>query len=62
MLNQLSEQRVYVDLNTTFDRGRQILKDRGFAKHRDLFRMFYGQEKQASSSPAIFAIAGPEVG
>jgi len=62
MLNQLSEQRVYVDLNTTFDLGRQILKDRGFAKHRDLFRMFYGQEKQASSSPAIFAIAGPEVG
>lgn len=62
ILGQLSDQRIYVDLNTTFGSGRKLLNDRGFAKQRDLIRMSYGKEKQAGSSPAIFAIAGPEVG
>jgi GNAT superfamily N-acetyltransferase len=62
MLSQLSPQRIYVDLNTTFERGRKLLQDRGFAKQRDLVRMCYGKDKQAGSSPAILAIAGPEIG
>src|SRR4030095_72959 len=59
ILGQLSDQRIYVDLNTTFGSGRKLLNDRGFAKQRDLIRMSYGKEKQAGSSPAIFAISGP---
>jgi predicted N-acetyltransferase YhbS len=62
LLGQMPGQRVYIDLNTQFEGGRQILSERGFVKQRDLIRMSYGQESKAGSSPAIFAIAGPEVG
>jgi len=62
LLSQVSEERVYVDLNTSFEGGREILTERGFAKQRDLVRMFYGKEGKAGSSPSIFAIAGPELG
>ena len=62
LLSQVSGQRVYVDLNTIFTGGRQILTERGFVKQRDLVRMFYGQGSDAGTSPAIFAIAGPELG
>ncbi|HEY2975271.1 MAG TPA: GNAT family N-acetyltransferase [Pyrinomonadaceae bacterium] len=62
LLNQVSGQRVYLDLNTNFAEGRKILTERGLVKQRDLIRMFYGKESNAGSSPSIFAIAGPEVG
>ena len=62
LLSQMSGQRVYVDLNTNFGGGRELLATRGLVKQRDLIRMSYGQENSAGSSPSIFAIAGPEVG
>ena len=62
LLSQMSGQRVYLDLNTIFGGGREILTTRGLVKQRDLIRMSYGQENGAGSSPSIFAIAGPEVG
>jgi GNAT superfamily N-acetyltransferase len=62
VLGQMNGQRVYVDLNSEFERGRQILSERGFAKQRDLIRMSYGNESSAGVSPSIMAIAGPEVG
>ena len=62
LLSQMSGQRVYVDLNTNFGGGREVLETRGLVKQRDLIRMSYGQENGAASSPSIFAIAGPEVG
>jgi len=62
LLDQVVGRSVYVDLNTDFQGGSQILSDRGFAKQRDLIRMSYGKNSSASSSPLIFAIAGPEVG
>jgi len=58
----MSGQRVYVDLNTNFGGGREILATRGLVKQRDLIRMSYGQENGAGTSTSIFAIAGPEVG
>jgi ribosomal protein S18 acetylase RimI-like enzyme len=62
MLGQVLHQRTYVDLNTNFEQGWEILRERGFAKQRNLIRMSYGKDKRAGSSPSIFAIAGPEVG
>jgi GNAT superfamily N-acetyltransferase len=62
LLSQVPGQRAYIDLNTAFEGGREILAARGFAKQRDLIRMSYGKESKAGLSPSIFAIAGPEVG
>jgi hypothetical protein len=62
LLNQMPNQHVYIDLNTKFAEGREILTDRGFAKQRDLIRMSYGYESGAGLSPSIFSIAGPEIG
>lgn len=62
LLSQLSGQRIYIDLNSSFNDGQKILTERGFVKQRDLIRMFYGQASEAGSSPSIFAIAGPELG
>ena len=62
LLSQIPGQRVYIDLNTGFEAGREILAARGFVVQRDLIRMSYGKESKAGSSPLIFAIAGPEVG
>jgi len=62
LLSQMTDQRVYIDLNTDFDGGREILIERGFVKQRDLIRMSCGKESKAGTSPSIFAIAGPEVG
>ena len=62
MLGQLLHQRVYLDLNTDFAQGRQILGKRGFIKQRDLIRMSYGKKSDAGTSRLVFAIAGPELG
>jgi hypothetical protein len=62
LLIQLSGQRIYIDLNSSFKDGQKILTERGFVKQRDLIRMVYGQASEAGSSPSIFAIAGPELG
>lgn len=62
LLSQVSGRRIYIDLNSSFKDGQKILTERGFAKQRDLIRMFYGQASEAGSSRSIFAIAGPELG
>ncbi|MGI9168506.1 MAG: GNAT family N-acetyltransferase [Pyrinomonadaceae bacterium] len=62
MCNQLAGQRLYIDLNTDFETGREVLTARGFVKQRDLIRMCYGETSEAGTSPSIFAIAGPEYG
>ena len=62
MLGQLLNQRIYVDLNADFPKGRQILGERGFTKQRDLIRMSSGKKSDAGTSRLVFAIAGPELG
>jgi GNAT superfamily N-acetyltransferase len=62
MLGQLMGQQIYVDLNTNFERGAEVLAARGFVKQRDLVRMSRGAQSSAASSASVFAIAGPEVG
>ena len=62
MCNQLVGQQIYIDLNTDFETGREVLTARGFVKQRDLIRMSYGETSVAGTSPSIFAIAGPEYG
>jgi predicted N-acetyltransferase YhbS len=62
LLSQLSGQRIYIDLNSSFKDGQKILTERGFVKQRDLIRMFHGHGSEAGSSAQIFAIAGPELG
>ena len=62
ILGQLAGEQVYVDLNTNFERGAQLLAARGFVKQRDLVRMTYGAQSSAASSASVFAIAGPELG
>jgi GNAT superfamily N-acetyltransferase len=62
LLNQLSGERIYIDLNTESVGSREMLEARGLVKQRDLIRMSYGKGSPAGSSPSIFAIAGPEVG
>jgi ribosomal protein S18 acetylase RimI-like enzyme len=62
LLAQLGGQEVYLDLNTAFAGGAQILADRGFIKQRDLIRMRSGQAASAGTSSRVLAIAGPEIG
>jgi predicted N-acetyltransferase YhbS len=62
LLGQVSGEAVYLDLNTSFSGGREMLAGRGFVKQRDLIRMSYGKKSSGGTTPAIFAIAGPEVG
>ena len=61
LLEQLAGNEVYIDLNMEFENGVEILARRGFAKQRDLDRMFYGKETSPTSR-LVFAIAGPELG
>ena len=62
MCEQLAGQCIYLDLNTGFKSGREVLTGRGFVKQRDLIRMSYGETSAAGTSASIFAIAGPEYG
>ena len=62
VLGQLTAGPVYVDLNTNFAGGAQILEERGFSRQRELIRMSYGAPNPAGTSELVFAIAGPEVG
>jgi ribosomal protein S18 acetylase RimI-like enzyme len=61
VLSRLPGRRIYIDLNTECTAGKQVLADRGYAKERDLVRMFAGTPSE-KTSPFIFAIAGPEIG
>jgi GNAT superfamily N-acetyltransferase len=61
VLSQLTGRQIYVDLNSAFEQGAELLAARGFVKQRDLVRMCYG-ERTSATSDLVFAIAGPEVG
>lgn len=62
MLSQLAGETVFVDFHTGFEAGSMMLRDRGFAKQRELTRMRFGNESSAGTSSMILATAGPEVG
>ena len=61
VLDQMSGRPIYVDLNSAFEKGAELLAARGFVKQRDLIRMRHGKPNRATSS-WVFAIAGPEIG
>jgi GNAT superfamily N-acetyltransferase len=61
-LARLAGRPVYVDLNTTFAGGAEVLSARGFVRRRELIRMSSGEASGAGTSDAVFAIAGPEYG
>jgi predicted N-acetyltransferase YhbS len=62
MFEQLNGRDVFIDLNTTFEDGAQIIGARGFVKQRDFMRMRFGPQDSPETSALIFAIAGPEIG
>jgi hypothetical protein len=62
MLGQLAGEKVYLDFNTGFGLGAEVLADRGLVKQRDLTQMAFGPESQAGLSKRIFGLAGPEMG
>jgi GNAT superfamily N-acetyltransferase len=62
MLGQLAGEKVYLDFNTGFGLGSEVLVDRGLVKQRDLIQMAFGPESQAGLSKRIFGLAGPEMG
>jgi len=61
ILNELKGRRVYIDFNTDSVADSRLLANRGFIKERDLIRMCSGMPSK-STSPLVFAIAGPEIG
>jgi GNAT superfamily N-acetyltransferase len=61
MLNELKGRRVYIDFNAASMADSRLLVERGFVKERDLIRMCSGMPSK-STSPLVFAIAGPEIG
>ena len=61
IIEQLTGQQIYVDVNSALVSGAHMLANRGFVKQRDLIRMSYGTRSNVTSH-SIFAIAGPEVG
>ena len=62
MLSQLVGKTIYLDFNTGFGLGTEVLTHRGLVKQRDLTRMHFSQECSAGTSSLIFGIAGPELG
>jgi predicted N-acetyltransferase YhbS len=62
MLSQLVGKTIYLDLNTGFGLGTEVLTHRGLVKQRELTRMHFGQESSFGTSSLIFGIAGTELG
>ena len=62
MLGQLAGEKVYLDFNTGFGLGSEVLEDRGLVKQRDLTQMAFGPEIRAGLSKRISGLAGPEMG
>jgi predicted N-acetyltransferase YhbS len=62
MFDRLNGRDVFIDINTRFEAGAQIMGTRGFVKQRDFMRMCFGPENSPETSELIFAIAGPEIG
>src|SRR5262249_8049165 len=55
------ERAIYVDLYKGSATASNFLSAKGFAKQRDLTRMYWGKPSCAGLSPYIFSIAGPEI-
>jgi GNAT superfamily N-acetyltransferase len=52
-----------IDIDPAFGEGAAVLlRERGFARQRELLRMRLGPGIRSRDSPRVFAIAGPEVG
>jgi hypothetical protein len=47
MLGQLAGEKVYLDFNTGFGLGSEVLADRGLVKQRDLTQMAFGPKSPA---------------
>lgn len=62
MLERLAGEKVYLDFNTGYGLGSEVLADRGLVKQRDLTQMACGPESPAGISPLLFGLAGPESG
>lgn len=62
MLDLLSGQKVYLDFHPGCGVSTEALLKRGLLKQRELIRMRYGTAEAATTSPLVFAIAGPEMG
>ena len=62
MLGRLAGEKVYLDFNTGFGLGSEVLADRGLVKQRDLTQMAFGPNSPAGISKRIFGLAGPEMG
>lgn len=62
VIGQLAGERLYLDYHTGSGIDSFALRERGFAKQRDLVRMRSGPESDAGVSKMVVAIAGPEVG
>ena len=62
MVDQFGGRAIYVDLYKGSATASTLLSARGFAKQRDLTRMYWGKPSRAGLSPFIFSIGGPEIG
>ncbi len=62
VLSQLRDEKVYIDFHPGSGTDTERLLTRGFVKQRELLRMRYSSGKATTTSPLVFAIAGPEIG
>ena len=62
MFEQLAGRAIFVDFYRGCAADSKLLSDGGFAKQRDLTRMYWGKPSCAGLSPSVFSIAGPEIG
>ena len=58
MLGRLVGEKVFLDFNTGFDLGSEVLADRGLTKQRDLTQMAFGPESPAGISKRFLAWPG----
>lgn len=62
IVGRFGDRAIYVDLYKGSAVAPRSLSARGFAKQRDLTRMYWGKPSRAGLSPFIVSIAGPEIG
>lgn len=62
MVGQFAGEAIYIDFYKSSAIDSSLLSSRGFAKQRDLTRMYWGKQSSAGLSSSTFSIAGPEIG
>ena len=62
MVGQFPDQAIYIDFHRGSAADSSLLSSRGFAKQRELTRMYWGKPNSVGLSHSIFSIAGPEIG